>query len=240
MPVSASCRRGVLCLPLVVSLFLGACHLVPIEDLKPERDGATSSAVQSKKDVADTPKKPAPHHPEKNVRANGNSPCKNAKVPAEGPVCRQHGAHHKTDRAKKTLGEVESAQFVNLDNLTLAARIDTGAKTSSIRADVIREFDRDGGRWVRFSIERDGHKPLTLERPVLRRVRIKRQEADHERRHIISLKVRIGPILQTTEFSLARRDEFEYPVLIGRNFLQDVAVVDVSYRYHITAESPSD
>ena len=108
------------------------------------------------------------------------------------------------------------------------ARVDTGAATSSVDAREVKEFERDGKSWVSFYIEHpDSGERSHFECPVKRRVRIKRALHD-ERRFSVELRVRIGKETVTGEFTLSDRDEFEYPVLLGRNILSGLAVVDVS------------
>jgi hypothetical protein len=46
----------------------------------------------------------------------------------------------------------------------------------------------------------------------------------------VIIKISVGKLNQQLEVSLTDRGNFEFPVLIGRNFLRDVAVVDVSQR----------
>ena len=41
----------------------------------------------------------------------------------------------------------------------------------------------------------------------------------------------MGEVTRLVEVNLADRTGFEYPLLIGRDFLRDVAVVDVSEKY---------
>ena len=55
--------------------------------------------------------------------------------------------------------------------------------------------------------------------------------AEAQRRPVVKLRVALGPIEQQREFTLADRSQYDYPVLIGRNFLRDVAVVDVARQY---------
>lgn len=141
---------------------------------------------------------------------------------------------------KMTLGRVE---WVWVDKLQsyLKARIDTGAKSSSIHASEIQYFERDGKQWVRFNLF--SHKktrnkvknienekaPKAFEVPVIRTVKIKQASADNlEKRPVIKLRVRIGSHEEDAEFTLTNRGNMLYPILLGRTFMQDVAVVDVS------------
>lgn len=106
------------------------------------------------------------------------------------------------------------------------AKLDTGATTSSIDARNQEVFKRDGKRWVRFTIEdRDGRE-VELERRVERFVKIRRPDDKFDRRPVVKMSLCLGRELRSVEVSLADREGFVYPVLLGRNFLAGVAVVD--------------
>lgn len=141
--------------------------------------------------------------------------------------CAQAGG--RTD--KLLVGELEQVWLSNLD-LALPARIDTGAETASLDARNIELFERDGRRWVRFEILRPGTgKPLVVERKLKRMVMIvQSSSAEPERRPVIQLGITLGHIDQTAEFTLSNRSHLDYQVLIGRNILQDVMLVDVSQK----------
>jgi len=109
------------------------------------------------------------------------------------------------------------------------ARIDSGATTSSIHADNILRFERDGKKWVRFEIrEDDDSEPIEVETPLTRTVLIRQASAEEpERRSVVTLTVNLGGLQQDSEFTLTDRSKMTYPVLLGRNFLQDVTLIDV-------------
>jgi hypothetical protein len=138
-----------------------------------------------------------------------------------------------TDEKKLVVGSVEKVHIYP-SNLVMNARIDTGAETSSIHADDITKFERDGKRWVRFTLFDEKTKtPHTIERKVVRGVRIIQSslEEGYERRVVVKLKVTIGDKKELSEFTLTSREHMTYPILIGRNVLQDLIIVDVSEKY---------
>lgn len=135
---------------------------------------------------------------------------------------------------KTVLGESEWV-YVSAAKNNYKGRIDTGATTSSINALGIEPFERDGEKWVRFMLDDDeGKEKKLIEAKIERFVKILQStttEENKERRFVIKLHVRIGDIEQQTEFTLTDRQHMEYPILIGRTFLQDMVVVDVSKEY---------
>ena len=109
----------------------------------------------------------------------------------------------------------------------LDAKLDTGADTSSLDAIDIKRFRRKGVSYVRFTVEdHDEGDTVRLERPLLRRVRIKRHDGESQRRSVVSLTVCLAGNRRKVEFSLIDRSAFDYPVLLGRSALAGIAVVD--------------
>ena len=129
------------------------------------------------------------------------------------------------------IGQVEYVDVMSIP-IRKKARIDTGAETSSIDATDIVEFERDGEKWVQFQVtDRSTDDVFEVKAPVVRSVLIKQHGVDNVRRQVVELDLRMGAIRETVEVTLADREKFDFPLLIGRNFLQGRAVVDVSRKY---------
>ncbi|WP_228290921.1 ATP-dependent zinc protease family protein [Shewanella cyperi] len=134
---------------------------------------------------------------------------------------------------KFVLGEVE---MVRVDELKtrFPTRIDTGAESSSLDARNILVFERDGRKWVRFDVFLQGEDkpPSSFEAKVARFVRIKQDaEGNDERRPVIHAHLKIGKYSAETDLNLTDRSHLEYPLLLGRQFMKDIAVVDVSQSF---------
>jgi hypothetical protein len=130
------------------------------------------------------------------------------------------------------LGEIERV-LVDPPSLVLEARLDTGATGSTIDARNAREFERDGKTWVKFTlVDPAKGTPTEISRPVVRSTVVK---GSSTKRYVVTLHVRLGEIAQFTEFALADRSGQGHPVILGRNFLRDQAVVDVSRRFTLPA-----
>ena len=91
-------------------------------------------------------------------------------------------------------------------------------------------FERDGNPWVSFNLAHEGvEEKLSVETPLVRYVRIRQASADSvERRPVVALTMRLGRLAEKTEFTLTDRSQMTYPVLLGREFLKDIAVVDIA------------
>lgn len=125
------------------------------------------------------------------------------------------------------IGEVEPVRFPPLKG-ALLARIDTGAAGSSINAQNIQEFEREGKKWISFEVvnPKTGEKHL-FEKRLYKQISIKRQ-VKKEERYVVLMMVHIGKEKLNIPFSLANRERFDYPVLIGRNIIKGRAIVDPS------------
>ena len=132
---------------------------------------------------------------------------------------------------KLVIGEIEKV-LVDPPQQTFMARIDTGAAGTSIHASNIVAFERDGRDWVRFQIDHPSiETPIIIERPLARTVLIKQASAETpERRLVVKMTITLGPMTEQIDVSLSERATMTYPVLIGRNFLRNLAIVDVSQR----------
>ena len=95
-------------------------------------------------------------------------------------------------------------------------------------------FERDGKQWVRFDVFTLGKEApaQTFESKVERFVRIK-QDLDEktDRRPVIHAHLKIGQYSAETDLNLVDRSHLDFPLLLGRKFMQDIAVVDVGQSY---------
>ena len=113
---------------------------------------------------------------------------------------------------------------------TLKAKLDTGAENSSVDARNIQYFERDGDKWVKFNLHRTSQGTVAMELPLQSTVRIKRPGLTAIERPVVNLTLTIGDIAQSLPVSLTDRSKYSSPLLVGRNFMQDMAVIDVSKR----------
>ena len=123
------------------------------------------------------------------------------------------------------------------------AKLDTGAKTSSLHAKNIEWFEKDGKDWVRFQfspntklsskrmLEGKSKNFVTIEAPVYRSTLIKQHKRASAERPVILHKFMLDGREYEAEFTLTDRSRFIYPVLLGRRFLEKTAIVDPSRTY---------
>lgn len=123
------------------------------------------------------------------------------------------------------------------------ARVDSGAATSSLSAQNVEYFERNSKRWVRFELQHDDEvDAISVEARVVRHVLIRQASSpEPERRPVVSLTVNMGQDLRyDTEFTLTDRSQMTYPILLGREFLRDVILIDVGRQFIHPKYVPQD
>lgn len=147
-----------------------------------------------------------------------------------GLVALLAAAGARADTGKVIAGWLEKVHFAAADRHEVKAKLDSGAKTSSVNARNVEGFERDGRPWVRFELvlpdADDRTRVVAMERPVTRYVRIKEHDGNHDRRAVVELEFCFVGRWHKAQFSLVDRSEFNYPVLLGRRFLAGIAVID--------------
>lgn len=126
--------------------------------------------------------------------------------------------------AKRIIGTTEPVRIIPGD-FVVTARIDTGANTTSLHADNLQIVNKDGKNWARFTLE--GH---AVDAKVIKFVHIKQHSAPSERRPVILLRLILGDVSESVKVTLTNRSNFKYKLLIGRNYLYDRFIVDVSLK----------
>ncbi|GAL32389.1 hypothetical protein JCM19240_5820 [Vibrio maritimus] len=216
-------------LPLMLSGGLVACSTTPTQTPPPVEPPVVETTPEVP-EVPETPKtepvEPEVKPEEKVTEAKPEEPVKETK-PAEKPK----PAPVKSDDGKLILGEQEYVRLMDM-KVTTKARVDTGATTSSLSAVDIVPFERDGKDWVKFKMKHDGVESKEVSMPVDRWVKVKQSSSEEsDKRPVIVSVIKIGDMTSKTEFTLADRTHLKYPVLLGRSFFRDVAIVDVSRKY---------
>jgi hypothetical protein len=136
-------------------------------------------------------------------------------------------------KAARPLAIVGWRELVNLPELGLSgipAKIDTGARTSSLHAHVLEDFERGGERFVRFAVDWGGTRHCCEAVHVDVRG-ITSSNGDQQTRFVIKTPLTIGNLTFRAEISLADRSQMQFPMLIGRTALRRRMVVDSGHSW---------
>ncbi|MBW2468140.1 MAG: ATP-dependent zinc protease [Deltaproteobacteria bacterium] len=113
-------------------------------------------------------------------------------------------------------------------NMKIKAKLDTGARNSSLNARNLEEFYRDGDKWVRFKLKNWKGRTENFEARIIRTATIKQHETDSVTRPVIHLGICLGNVYKEVEVNLQDRGKFNYQMLIGRSYLKNSFLVDAS------------
>ncbi|AVL97266.1 ATP-dependent zinc protease family protein [Microbacterium sp. str. 'China'] len=125
-------------------------------------------------------------------------------------------------------------EWVSLPDLGvdwIKAKIDTGARTSSLHAFDIQEFERDGEAWVRFRVKpwQDSQEDaVVVESPIHDRRAVRSSSGHAQERLVVQLMIRLVDREVMAEVTLSNRDEMGFRMLIGREALRRGYVVDAA------------
>ena len=116
----------------------------------------------------------------------------------------------------------------------IKAKLDTGARSSSIHAFHLEHSERDGEAWVRFSIHpwqksHDDVHEVTC--AVLDRREVRSSNGQVEERFAVLMDVTLVGRTISTVMTLSNRDEMGFRMLIGREALARGYLVDSARSY---------
>lgn len=132
---------------------------------------------------------------------------------------------------KKIIGNMEYAWLVEAGVKKVPARIDTGARTSSIWASDIRETD-EGLCYHLFAPQSPFFTAEPLVQKHYTKVAVASSNGHVQVRYRVSMTIQIRGRRIKTYCTLADRSTQAFPLLIGRNTLRGKFVVDVQRGPH--------
>jgi hypothetical protein len=134
-------------------------------------------------------------------------------------------------------------EWVALPDLGIAAikaKIDTGARSSSLHAVDVELFRRRRVQWVRFRVhplQRNTRRTVSAEARVLDHRHIRSSSGHADQRPVIVTELELLGVRWPIELTLANRDSMGFRMLLGREALRGRALVDPS-RSFLTGRSP--
>jgi hypothetical protein len=131
----------------------------------------------------------------------------------------------------KIIGRKEKISLPAMGLKLVWAKIDTGAYTSSLHAENIREEVSDGRKVLRFEVLMPEHKSFTGETltfSTYREKKVKNSFGQTEIRFLVVTKIRIAGEVFPAEFTLSDRSSMKNSILLGRKILQGRFLVDVN------------
>jgi len=117
----------------------------------------------------------------------------------------------------------------------IKAKVDTGARSSSLHAFDLENFRRDGEDWVRFGIhpvQRNSRVTIEAEAAVLEYRSVRSSSGKATRRPVILTQLELLGQSWKVELTLANRDEMGFRMLLGREAFRNRFMVDAGSSYY--------
>ncbi len=141
-----------------------------------------------------------------------------------------------------TLGWREYLALPQLGIGLLKAKLDTGARTSSLHVDSLEPFTRDGAQWVRFMVS-TGRRRHAIGQPCEAQAVDRRVVTDTGGRRTARWFIRAGVLLGVhpldIDINLTDRGHMLFPMLLGRSALAGRFAVDPALSYTQPRPLPS-
>jgi hypothetical protein len=131
----------------------------------------------------------------------------------------------------ETFGKQEHVQVLggSSSSIEVTATMSGGGQRTMLYAREIKYFFRDGGTWVRFTIDNGSvvtGKHLTLEKPLIKDERIRQKDGGIEHISRVQGELCIGRHRIATELRVSDRSAYTAPLVIGSDDLAPLGSVD--------------
>ncbi|MDA1194645.1 MAG: RimK/LysX family protein [Planctomycetota bacterium] len=123
----------------------------------------------------------------------------------------------------------EWAALPGLGIRSIRPKLDTGARTSALVARDIEDFERNGHRWVRFTVyprQRTKRGAVRCEAPCLEERDVRSSMGHVRRRRVIRTEIVLGTMRWPIEVTLAKRTNLRFRMLLGREAMRGRLLVD--------------
>jgi hypothetical protein len=133
---------------------------------------------------------------------------------------------------KQQLPTIGWREWVGLPDLGIPrvkAKVDTGARSSSLHAFKLKPFERDGVAWIRFEVhprQRESREAVVVEAPILEYRSVRSSSGIAQKRPVIVTRVELLGQSWPVELTLARRDQMGFRMLLGRQAIRGRFLVD--------------
>ncbi len=130
-------------------------------------------------------------------------------------------------------------EWVGLPDLGVAwvkAKVDTGARSSSLHAVDLEFFDHDDDPWVRFTTQpwqRSADDVITATAPLVDERAVKSSNGHIQNRPVIRTLVRLGDSSHPVDLTLTDREEMGFRLLLGREAVRNRSLVNPGRSYLI-------
>jgi hypothetical protein len=143
-------------------------------------------------------------------------------------------------KEKMVFGVVERVLFLP-ENVKVSAKLDTGAKTSSLGVTDMKIVTEDHHKWVYFAVNVKKMDKVYFKRKLegYSKIKIRQSEKDaglstkdYISRPVVLMEIRLGDRQSLVSVNLANRQNFVYTFLLGRDAITQLGgIIDPAQHY---------
>lgn len=133
--------------------------------------------------------------------------------------------------AQDILGRIDKFDLPELKISNIKAKMDTGAKTSSLYCSNITPIGENKVKFIVVNTQENSLSKRYITKDISRVSKVKSSNGDVQARYFINTKIIIYGKIYNMELSLSSRNEMLYPFLIGRELLNQGFIVDTTKKY---------
>ena len=141
----------------------------------------------------------------------------------------QRRGTRRQSKDRPCLGWREWVELPDLSPVPLKAKIDTGARTSTLHAFNLSHDERNGESWVTFEVhplQRTKAHTTLVSHPIEGFRKVRSSSGHTEERPVIRTRIRIGSREFEIDVTLTSRDEMGFRMLLGRSAIRRRFLVD--------------
>ena len=138
-------------------------------------------------------------------------------------------------KERKIIGWREIVDFPNFGIKKIKAKVDTGARTSSLHAYNIKVRKTSRGEYVDFEVhpeQRNTKKTIKCSSKILEYRKIKSSNGQSELRPVVLAELKLLGEIFTIELTLTNRDEMGFRLLLGRESFRKNFLVDAGNSFY--------
>ena len=130
--------------------------------------------------------------------------------------------------SKVVLGWREWVALPGLGIAAVRAKVDTGARTSSLHVDAQWRLVEGGAPWVGFRLSPGvpGQRAIEAVAPIVDEREVTDSGGHRSRRVFLGASLRLGGVEREIELNLADRAGMRFPMLLGRTAMARVFTID--------------
>lgn len=116
----------------------------------------------------------------------------------------------------------------------IKVKVDTGARSSSLHASDLREFEREGEKWARFKVhpvQRKRDATVEIEARIIEYRPVRSSSGRVTTRPVVVTQLKLLGITWPVELTLASRDKMGFRMLLGREAFRGRFLVDAGNSY---------